>query len=201
MQRAGARRSLQPAARITPPTMADERDRDSIPPRGYTTQDVEAERAVKPRRRHTGKKILAGIVLTPLLILVPWLAVALNWSYSSGERGGFVQKFSRKGFLCKTWEGELAMVNLPGSIPQIFQFTVRNDSLARIIERAVTSGERVALHYEQHVGVPTSCFGETEYWVTEVRTSTPPPTAPAAPPATTTPPPATTPPATTPPRP
>jgi hypothetical protein len=92
---------------------------------------------------------------------------SLRFSYSDGERAGFVQKFSRKGWLCKTWEGELAMANLPGTMPQIFQFSVRNPAVADQIDHSM--GQRVALHYEQHKGVPTSCFGETEYYVTQVQ--------------------------------
>ena len=85
-------------------------------------------------------------------------------------RVGYVQKFSRKGWVCKTWEGELAMVNLPGSLSQIFAFTVRNDSIAQAITDAMGKGQaRVELQYDQHVGVPTRCFGETEYFVKGVR--------------------------------
>ncbi len=87
--------------------------------------------------------------------------------YSKGERAGYVQKLSKKGWLCKTWEGELAMANLPGTMPEIFNFTVRNDSIASIIDTNV--GKRVSLSYEQHRGVPTTCFGETEYFVTGIR--------------------------------
>jgi len=113
----------------------------------------------------------------------PWLLVALlvlagagfalyawatlAYSYSSGERAGYVQKFSHKGWLCKTWEGELAMVNLPGAMPEIFRFTVRDGAVAARLNQ--TMGQRVALHYEQHRGVPSSCFGDTEYFVTDVR--------------------------------
>ena len=92
---------------------------------------------------------------------------ALSYTYSSGERAGYVQKFSHKGWLCKTWEGELAMVNLPGTLPEIFRFTVRGDDVAARLNQSM--GQRVALHYEQHRGVPSSCFGETEYFVTEIR--------------------------------
>jgi len=88
-------------------------------------------------------------------------------AYSSGERAGYVQKFSRKGWVCKTWEGELAMVAVPGSMPEKFYFTVRNDSVAALINQSL--GKRVALHYNQHKGVPTSCFGETEYFVSDVK--------------------------------
>jgi hypothetical protein len=78
-----------------------------------------------------------------------------------------VQKFSRKGWVCKTWEGELAMVNIPGSLTEKFQFTVRDDKIADYINASL--GKRVALSYEEHVGIPTTCFGETRYFVTAVR--------------------------------
>jgi hypothetical protein len=95
-----------------------------------------------------------------------WLA--LHWSYSKGERNGFVQKFSHKGWFCKTWEGELSMVQLPGAIPEKFIFSVRDDEVAQRVNK--TMGKRVNLFYEQHIGVPTTCFGETEYFVTDVKT-------------------------------
>jgi hypothetical protein len=88
-------------------------------------------------------------------------------SYSNGERAGYVQKFSRKGWVCKTWEGELAMVSLPGSMPEIFRFTVRDDAVAARLNASI--GQRVALTYEQHMGLPSSCFGETSYFVVDVK--------------------------------
>lgn len=94
-----------------------------------------------------------------------WLV--LNWSYSSGERAGYVQKFSHKGWVCKTWEGELAMVTMPGTLTEKFEFSVRDDQVARKLNESM--GQRVSLHYEQHIGVPTSCFGETQYFVSDVR--------------------------------
>ncbi len=93
-----------------------------------------------------------------------WTWVTLSFEYATGERSGFVQKISKKGWICKTWEGELAMANLPGTMPQIFHFSVRSDAVAHEIEKSI--GERVTLSYEQHRGVPTSCFGETDYFVT-----------------------------------
>ena len=112
--------------------------------------------------------LLLMIVLVPLVIFALWSWVTLGYVYSTGERAGYVQKLSKKGWLCKTWEGELAMVNLPGSVtPQIFNFTVRSDSIASMLERDL--GKRVSLTYEQHRGVPSSCFGETEYFVSNVR--------------------------------
>jgi len=112
--------------------------------------------------------LLLMIVLVPLVIFALWSWVTLGYVYSTGERAGYVQKLSKKGWLCKTWEGELAMVNLPGSVtPQIFNFTVRSDSIASMLEQDL--GKRVSLTYEQHRGVPSSCFGETEYFVSNVR--------------------------------
>lgn len=118
-------------------------------------------------RRHWGKLTLAAVIVVPVLIFWLWATIALSYSYSTGERVGYVQKLSLKGWLCKTWEGELQMSSIPGSAPILFEFSVRSDSLAHEIER--TAGRAVSLTYEQHVGVPTSCFGETEYFVTKVR--------------------------------
>ncbi len=112
--------------------------------------------------------LLLLILAVPVVIFSLWAWVTLGYVYSTGERAGYVQKLSKKGWLCKTWEGELAMVNLPGSVtPQIFNFTVRNDSIAKVLEQDL--GKRVSLTYEQHRGVPSSCFGETEYFVSNVR--------------------------------
>jgi hypothetical protein len=91
----------------------------------------------------------------------------LHWSYSAGERAGYLQKFSSKGFICKTWEGELQLVAVPGSTPEKFLFSVRGDAVAEKIN--ATMGKRVTLTYEQHIGVPTNCFGETDYFVTDVK--------------------------------
>jgi hypothetical protein len=90
----------------------------------------------------------------------------LTWSYSSGERAGWIQKFSKKGWVCKTWEGELAMVSMPGATPEKFYFTTWDDQVAEQINRVM--GRRVTLHYEEKVGLPTSCFGETRHFVTRV---------------------------------
>ena len=105
-------------------------------------------------------------VMVVAALLAAWLWIATSWSFSTGERAGWVQKFSNKGWLCKTWEGELALVSLPGSTAEKFYFTVHNDEAARQITRYI--GKRVALHYEEKVGLPTSCFGETRHFVTGV---------------------------------
>ena len=95
-----------------------------------------------------------------------YVFAATRWSYSSGERAGFVQKFSKKGWVCKTWEGEIAMTTVPGVAPVIWTFSVREDSVAAAMSQAV--GQRVVLHYAEHRGVPTKCFGETPYYVDRV---------------------------------
>jgi hypothetical protein len=109
------------------------------------------------------------LVLLAVLVLLAlaWVWLALSWSYSEGERAGYVQKLSSKGWICKTWEGEIAMVTMPGAIPEKFEFTVREESVAQQIN--ALAGKRVVLHYRQHKFVPTSCFGETEYFVVGVR--------------------------------
>ncbi|HTY06780.1 MAG TPA: hypothetical protein VMC86_09700 [Gemmatimonadales bacterium] len=114
------------------------------------------------------KLIIAAVILVPILLFAFFTWSSLTWTYSSGTRAGYVQKFSQQGWMCKTWEGELAMVAVPGSTPEKFYFTVRNDSVAGLVNS--TLGKRVALHYRQHKGVPTSCFGLTEYYVDSVRT-------------------------------
>ncbi|MFY9514524.1 MAG: hypothetical protein WAQ05_26455 [Rubrivivax sp.] len=108
--------------------------------------------------------ILALLVLVALAALYFW--AALSWSYSTGERAGWVQKLSNKGWICKTWEGELTLVSLPGSTPEKFLFTIRDDAIADQVTRVM--GKRVSLHYEEKVGLPSSCFGETRHYVTSV---------------------------------
>ena len=114
-----------------------------------------------------------------LLLSFVWVWLTLNWSYSEGDRAGYVQKFSKKGWLCKTWEGEIAMVTMPGAIPEKFQFTVRDDAVAGKIN--AMAGKRVVLFYQQHKFIPTSCFGETEYFVTNAREMVDAPAYPPAP--------------------
>ena len=93
----------------------------------------------------------------------------LNWNYSTGERAGWVQKLSKKGWVCKTWEGELALVSLPGTTPEKFLFTIADEAVAAQVTQVM--GKRVSLHYEEKVGLPTSCFGETRHYVSKVTAS------------------------------
>ena len=111
-------------------------------------------------------KLMFWLLLVPIAVTAVYFTVVLKWNYSVGERAGWVQKLSRKGWLCKTWEGEMAMVSMPGAIPEKFLFTVREPAVAESINQVM--GKRVTLHYEEKVGLPTSCFGETRHFVNQV---------------------------------
>ena len=128
----------------------------------------DSEVSTPPRRSKVWFFLLLLLIVSPACLFAAWTWITLHFSYSIGERAGYVQKISKKGWICKTWEGELAMSTFPGTAPQIFTFSVRDDAVAEKIENA--AGLRVALRYEQHKGVPSSCFAETEYFITSVRT-------------------------------
>jgi hypothetical protein len=138
-----------------------------------TDPTPEAAAPAAPPPRRNWRKILgltgAGVVITPLLLIVAWTWLTLHWSYSEGERAGTLQKFSHKGWVCKTWEGELQISTIPGSAPILWEFSVRDDNIANRIGEAVAHNGRVVLEYEEHRGVPTKCFGETAYFVIGVR--------------------------------
>jgi len=112
-------------------------------------------------KRATALLLSALAAIVVLFALYTWFT--LSWSYSEGERAGYLQKFSKKGWLCKTWEGEILLSSMPGAIPERFAFTVRDDEVAKQLNTNI--GRRVQVSYEQHKGVPTSCFGDTEYFV------------------------------------
>jgi hypothetical protein len=112
------------------------------------------------------RRALLVLLLAALLVAAGWTWFSLSWSYSEGDRGGVLQKFSRKGWLCKTYEGELALYIVGGVAPEIWNFSVRDPAVARKLADLV--GERVQLHYTEHRGIPTSCFGETGYFVDDV---------------------------------
>ena len=119
---------------------------------------------------------LIAVLVALLAVVALYFTAALKWSYSTGERAGWVQKLSKKGWVCKTWEGELAMVSMPGATPEKFLFTVFDDDVAERITKAM--GQRVSLHYEEKVGLPSTCFGETRHYVTGVSLSDSIPLAP-----------------------
>ncbi len=116
-------------------------------------------------------RMILLLIASSVAIFALYVWIALHWSYSEGERAGFVQKLSKKGWLCKTWEGELALVSLPGAAPEKFNFTVRDDAVAERINKQV--GTRVALVYAQHKGLPTNCFGDTDYFIEDIKSIQP----------------------------
>jgi len=115
------------------------------------------------------KLLLVPLVLVALTVLT--LVFFWHWSYSTGDRAGYLQKFSHKGWICKTWEGELAMVTLPGTVSEKFLFTVHDEQVAQGLRKAM--GQRVDLQYEEKVGLPGSCFGETRHFVVGFTTDGP----------------------------
>lgn len=136
-----------------------------LPFREHAVTDPTPQPPATNRRRRWWLIGLAVVVI-PILLFSIYVGMALDWSYSEGERAGIVQKFSKKGWVCKTWEGELAMSTVPGVAPTIWPFTVRNETVARSISAGM--GRRVVLQYAEHRGVPTTCFGETPYYVDSV---------------------------------
>lgn len=128
------------------------------------------EPAQPPARRGWSRKskvILWSILLLPFVLFTLYTLLVLNWSYSNGWRAGVLQKFSRKGWVCKTWEGELAMSTVPGVAPTIWLFSVRDDATAHKLNEAI--GDRVRLHYTEHRGIPSDCFATTNYFVDSLR--------------------------------
>ena len=118
----------------------------------------------KPRRSF--KACLAGSLVGALVLIGVYTWLMLSWAYSEGERAGVLQKFSKRGWICKTYEGELAMYVVGGVAPQIWNFSVRDDEVVGQLHAAV--GQQVRLHYAEHRGLPTNCFGETDYFVERV---------------------------------
>lgn len=112
-------------------------------------------------------KLTILLIVAVAALFAGYVAIVLNWSYSKGERIGYVQKFSEKGWLCKTQEGELQMLPVPGAIPEKFLFSVRDKTVITKINSSL--GKKVSLSYEQHKGIPTTCFGESEYFAVDAK--------------------------------
>ncbi len=113
-------------------------------------------------------KIVVMLILAVVVLSAGYVTIVLNWSYSKGERIGYIQKFSEKGWLCKTWEGELQMLPVPGALPEKFLFSVRDKAAIDKINSSM--GKKVSIFYEQHIGIPTSCLGESQYFAVDART-------------------------------
>lgn len=125
----------------------------------------------KPWHKRWQTRVLAALIVVPLLIFAVWAAVTLTVVYEKGERYGYVQNFAKQGVVCATWEGELSMPNVPGVAPEVFRFSVRDDAVAADVQQTI--GKRVALAYKEHRNVPTSCFGKSDHFVAGVRVEEP----------------------------
>jgi hypothetical protein len=152
--------------------------------------DATADTRSPQRSSFLGRRflLLLLVALGAVALAVLYVLGALSFTYSEGERAGYVKSFARRGWLCKTWEGEMVVAAIPGTLPEVFTFTVRSDETARAINERL--GTPMRLHYRQHIGVPSSCFGESAYFVdgvepaeglTPTPTPTPPPTPAASP--------------------
>ena len=106
-----------------------------------------------------------------LLVVFGVLYALTGWSYSDGERAGTISKFSRRGFVFKTYEGVLNVGGFSGETgsltPQYFDFSVKEDAVATQITNAVKSGQRVTLHYEEKI-LRLPWNGDTKYYITSV---------------------------------
>ncbi len=111
-------------------------------------------------------KVAIWVLVIPITLFILYTWASLSWVYSSGERAGYVQKFSLKGYVCKTWEGEIVLVSMPGTQAEKFMFTVKDETVAKKVNDSL--GKRVKIVYEEHKGIPSSCFGETPYFVNDV---------------------------------
>jgi hypothetical protein len=162
---------------------------------------TEGPKTVEPRRASRFKRWLIILLLLVAIGSGLWTWLTLTWAYADGNRAGVLQKFVRRGWLCKTQEGEIALYYAggqymgPASTRQFWDFSVRDKAVAEQLSNAV--GHRVQLHYTEHPGIPTSCFGDTRYFVDRVVVSdnepgsAPAPSLPLPPPAQGTPPPKT----------
>jgi hypothetical protein len=116
-----------------------------------------------PGRRRGFVFWLVVLLLVAAVLVTLYTLFMLSWSYADGERAGVLQKFSKRGWVCKTYEGELAMYVVGGVAPQIWNFSVRDPEVAARLHDAV--GHQVRLRYTEHPGLPTTCFAETRYFV------------------------------------
>ena len=122
--------------------------------------------APSPRPRRRRWPIILAVVVIPFVLFSLYVGLMLSWNYSEGERSGVLQKFSHKGWVCKTDEGELAMSTVPGVAPVIWEFSARDKDVIPQLRAAI--GKRVVVHYTEHLGIPTTCFGQTAYFVDSV---------------------------------
>jgi len=110
------------------------------------------------------KKTLFGILGVIVLLFIAWFAFIYFVPYSEGTRSGELIKFSKKGVISKTWEGEISQ-GISGA--QIFQFSVLDNNQEAIEALQENEGNYVRLKYMERY---TTFFfwGDTKYFITEV---------------------------------
>jgi hypothetical protein len=122
-----------------------------------------------------GKGIMAKLKYLSLALVAALMAgvggyvyYQFYYPYSTGDRAGFITKFSEKGNpLCKSWEGEMSMGGFRGAkggTTNVFDFTARDSAFIKPIQEAMNTGMPLRLSYkETHNFI--RCFGETPYSV------------------------------------
>lgn len=139
------------------------------PPTAPSPAQPPAAVPVKPQKTFADR--FARFVLIVVILGVVGFALytwaALNYTYSEGERVGYARKLSSKGWVCKTWEGEISMTNAVGAQESVFAFTVRDPAVVEKFRSL--EGKHVTIMYKERVGIPSSCFGDTPYHAYDVR--------------------------------
>jgi uncharacterized protein YwgA len=110
------------------------------------------------------RKILLYIALSLTLISVTYFSFIYYIPYSEGVRSGELIKISHKGFIVKTWEGELSQ-GISGA--QIFAFSVMENEDVVIAEMKKWQGKKVTLEFEERYKT-FFWWGDTRYFITKV---------------------------------
>lgn len=110
------------------------------------------------------RKILVYGILAIVLAVSAYIAVLYYATFSEGIRTGELIKFSHKGYVFKTWEGELSQ-GLSGS--QKFAFSVMDNQPEVIEQMKQNQGKFVKIEYIERYGT-FSWWGETNYYITKV---------------------------------
>ena len=113
--------------------------------------------------------------LTIAIIVLLLVAAGMFWwrhyfVFGEGVKAGDLNFLVRKGYIFKTWEGKLIQTGFrtptPGAMQSNeFEFSITNDSLATILERA--SGKFVELRYKEYIA-PLPWRGMSKYVIIEI---------------------------------
>jgi len=117
------------------------------------------------------KKILRWVIAVIVLIVISIIYVKYFYTYSEGYRAGLLQKFSHKGAIFKTYEGEIILSSVSSSrdvalASEKFLFSVTNKSLVRQFD--TLQGQPVIVHYRQK-NAPVFWRGDSPYLVDSIK--------------------------------